>query len=75
MDWQEYIISDPAVLYGKPVIRGTRVPVDLILEKLGAGETVAELLEAYPGITKESINACLFFASDSIKNELVTGIK
>ncbi len=71
MNWRDYITSDPNILFGKPVIKGTRVPVDLILEKLGNGETVEHLLEAYPRITKVAIHACLLFASDTVRNEIV----
>jgi uncharacterized protein (DUF433 family) len=71
IDWTLYIESNPEVLYGKPVISQTRIPVDLILEKLGAGDTIDELLEAYPTISRESIAACLLFAAESIKNEVV----
>jgi uncharacterized protein (DUF433 family) len=74
MVWQEYISSDPAVMYGKPVIKGTRIPVDLILEKLGSGETTSDLLLAYPNISMEAISACLYFASESIKNELFSTV-
>lgn len=61
--WQDYITSDPEILFGKPVVKGTRVPVYLILEKLGKGETVAELLLAYPRVSAQAIHACLIFAS------------
>jgi uncharacterized protein (DUF433 family) len=61
MNWQEYISSDPAVLYGKPTIRGTRIGVDLILEKLAAGHSVVALLAAYPHLKSEQIFACLAF--------------
>ncbi|MBC7570920.1 MAG: DUF433 domain-containing protein [Spirosoma sp.] len=71
MNWQDYIGSDPAILFGKPVIKGTRIPVDLILEKLGTGETIEQLLNAYPRATKEALYACLLFASDTVKNEIV----
>ena len=66
---EKYISSEPKILYGKPVIKGTRVPVDLILEKLAYGETIEQLLIAYPHISKESIYACLMYASLFIKNE------
>jgi len=56
-------------LYGKPVIKGTRVPVDLILEKLSEGESINELLKSYPQISVEAISACLNFASQFIRNE------
>ncbi len=71
MDIKNYISRDSAIMFGKPVIKGTRIPVDLILEKLAMGETVEQLLVAYPKITKESIHACLLYASLLIKNELV----
>ena len=69
MNWQQRIVADPKVLYGKPVIKKTRVPVDLVLEKLATGDTIEDLLEAYPNITRDDINACLLFAADAIKNE------
>ena len=71
IDWTLHIESDPEKLYGKPVIIHTRIPVDLILEKLAIGDTIDDLIEAYPNITKDDIAACLIFAADSIKNEIV----
>jgi len=70
MHWQEYITSDPTILYGKPSIRGTRIGVDLILERLSAGQTVAQLLKAYPHLKEIQIRACLAFAAEKIKNEI-----
>ncbi|MEM8900816.1 MAG: DUF433 domain-containing protein [Bacteroidota bacterium] len=69
MNWREFISSDPKILFGKPVLKGTRVPVDLILEKLSFGESPQQLLDAYPHIDKESIFACLAFAADAVRNE------
>ena len=71
MNWQDYIVSDPNIMFGKPVIKGTRIPVDLILEKLGNGETIPHLLAAYPRATEASLYACLLFAAESVKNEVV----
>lgn len=71
LDWQKYITSDPDILYGKPTIKGTRIPVDLILEKLAHGETTEQLLKAYPRLNREAIDACLFFAAEAVKNEVV----
>ncbi len=71
MNWQSHITSDPTIMFGKPVIQGTRIPVDLILEKLGSDETISQLLEAYPRATEADLYACLQFASDVIKNEIV----
>jgi uncharacterized protein (DUF433 family) len=68
-NWREHLTSDPSVLFGKMVIKGTRVPVDLLLEKLAMGMTFDELLQAYPRITRKDIQACLWFAADSSKHE------
>lgn len=71
MNWHDYISSDPKVMFGKPVVKGTRVPVDLVLEKLGNNQTTDQLLESYPRLSREAILACLLFAADSVKNEIV----
>ena len=71
MDWHQHIEANPKILYGKPVIKNTRIPVDMILEKLAVGDTIDDLLKAYPKITREDINACLLFAADAVKNELL----
>jgi uncharacterized protein (DUF433 family) len=65
------IISDPAVMMGKPVIAGTRITVELILEKLAAGETIEQIIEAHPRLTHEGINAALSFAADVLKCDVV----
>jgi uncharacterized protein (DUF433 family) len=57
------IQSDPAVMMGKPVIVGTRITVELILEKLAAGETDEQIIEAHPRLTKESVLAALAYAA------------
>lgn len=70
-NWTLHIESVPNKLYGKPVVKNTRIPVDLILEKLASEDSIEDLLEAYPTLTREDIIACLLFAADSIKNEVV----
>lgn len=70
MNWKDYIHSDPKVMQGKPVIRGTRITVELILEKLAAGETNEDLLKSYPHITQESIKACLLYAAESVRTDI-----
>ena len=70
-NWRNHIESNPAVMYGKPVIKNTRIPVDLLLEKLSEGETMEELLKAYPRLKKEDLFAALAFAAEKIKNEIV----
>lgn len=72
MNWIPYISSDPAILYGKPAIKGTRIGVDLILEKLSTGKSIQDLLQAYPHLKEEQILACLAFAAARIKNEVAT---
>ena len=60
------IESDPAVMLGKPVIRGTRITVELILRKLGAGETMEQIIESHPRLTSEQIQAALAHAAKSL---------
>jgi uncharacterized protein (DUF433 family) len=64
----ERIVSDPKVLVGKPVIRGTRLSVDYILNLLAHGSTVEEILEEYDGLTREDVQACFLFASRSLSS-------
>ena len=67
--WQDYIVSDPAIIVGKPTIKGTRITVELIVEKLGYGETVDEILIDYPHLTREQIYACLRFAAHTVQSK------
>ena len=62
------IVSNPSIMMGKPVIAGTRIPVELILEKIAAGETIEQLLEEYPRLTEEGVRAALHFASQVPKS-------
>lgn len=71
VDWTLHIETNPKILYGKPVIINTRIPVDLILEKMAVGYSNDDLISAYPKLHIDDIIACLLFASQSIKNELV----
>ena len=65
------IQSDPGLLAGKPVIAGTRITVELILEKLAAGESIDQLLEAHPRLTRDGIQAALGFAAEALKADVV----
>ena len=67
----ELIQSDPAIMMGKPVIAGTRITVELILEKLAAGETTEQLLEAHPRLTREAVRAALAFAAEALRADVV----
>jgi uncharacterized protein (DUF433 family) len=64
MNWRDHIDRDPATIGGKPKIKGTRLGVGLILERLRDGWSIAQLIEAYPGITAEQIQACRIHATD-----------
>lgn len=63
MEWSDRITIDPEIVGGKPAIRGTRLAVEFILELLAAGQSEAEILDQYPGLTKEDVLACLAYAS------------
>lgn len=65
------IHSDPAVMMGKPVIRGTRITVELILEELAAGESIDQVVDAHPPLTEEAIRAALAFAAKALRASFV----
>jgi len=65
------IESDPKVMMGKPVISGTRITVELILEKLAAGESIEQILKEHPRLTKEAIQSALDFASKALRADVV----
>jgi uncharacterized protein (DUF433 family) len=62
---------DPAVMLGKPVIRGTRIPVELVLRKLGEGATEEELLQAYPRLDRLDLQAVFAYAADTLAHETI----
>lgn len=66
---KDRIEINPDVMLGKPVVRGTRIPVELILRKLSEGATTADLLDAYPRLTDADIQAALAFAADWLAND------
>ena len=68
---QPLIVSDPAVMMGKPLVAGTRITVELILEKLAAGETLDQLLEAHPRLTRDAIMAALDFAARALRADVI----
>ncbi|MEH2260573.1 DUF433 domain-containing protein [Nostoc sp.] len=65
------IVSDPKIMMGKPVISGTRITVELILEKLAAGETSQQIIEAHPRLSDEGIKAALAFAAQALRYDVV----
>ncbi|MBK7873733.1 MAG: DUF433 domain-containing protein [Saprospiraceae bacterium] len=71
---EEYIEINPKVMMGKPVIKGTRITVELILEKLSVGESFQEILDEHPRLRQEHILAALAFATATLKNEVLIPI-
>lgn len=69
------IQSDPKVMMGKPVVAGTRITVELILEKLSAGETIEQILDEHPQLSEEAIRAALAFASEALRADVVYPIE
>ena len=65
------ITSDPNVMMGKPVVAGTRITVELVLEKLSYGETIEDLLEAYPRLTEEGVRSAIAYALDVLRMDVV----
>lgn len=65
------VISDPRIMMGKPVIRGTRITVELILEKLAAGESVDQLLSEHRRLTAEGVRAAIAFAAEALRADIV----
>lgn len=68
---QQYIESNPKIMMGKPVIKGTRITVELILEKLAAGETTEQILAAHPHLTRAGVQAALEFAAQALRADVV----
>jgi uncharacterized protein (DUF433 family) len=67
--WRDHIHSDPAILGGKPVVRGTRISVELILEYLADGCSIADVLAAYPHLAEPDVRAAVAFAHDMVADE------
>ena len=70
-DYREIIVSSPGLMMGKPVISGTRITVELILEKLAAGESIKQILDAHPRLNENAIRAALAFAADALRADVI----
>lgn len=70
--YQERIVADPRILAGKPVIKGTRISVDLVLEELAHNPNIDELLSAHPDLTQADVQACLAYAKAMVTGEEVS---
>jgi len=71
MSWQERIVIDPRILAGKPVIKGTRLAVEFIVDLLAQGWAEPDVLKSYPGVAHEDILACLAYARELLRAEKV----
>ena len=69
MDWKEHIHSDPEIGFGKPIFRGTRIKVELVLKLMGAGWTAAQIAEEFPGVKDVHLPAAAAFAADLLSDE------
>ena len=75
MNLRERINRNPDIMMGKPVIRGTRIPVELIVRKLGEGASFGDILDGYPNLTREDIQAALIYAAENLTNEVYIELK
>ena len=75
MNWNEHIVSDKNILLGKPVIKGTRLSVEFILERLANGWTDQKLLESYPHLKKEDLQAVFSYLNDCVKDGLMVELR
>jgi uncharacterized protein (DUF433 family) len=75
MNWIERIVSDKTVLLGKPVIKGTRISVEFILERLADGWTEEKILQSYPHLKREDIQAVFAYINDCVKDGLIVELR
>lgn len=75
VQWQDHISIDANVLVGKPVVKGTRIAVELIIDLLGRGYTVEQVLEQYDHITSDDVRACLAYAAEVLQSEKVYAVR
>ena len=71
MNWQERIQSDPQIAHGQACIKGTRVPVAVVLDNLAAGKTQADILNSYPSLAREDIQAAMAYAAEIARERLI----
>ena len=71
MEWRDHIAVDPQILVGKPVVKGTRISVELVIDLLAAGWTEQQVLDSYPTLEADDLRACLAYASEILHSEKV----
>ena len=71
LHWQDYVSVDPAIVHGKACIRGTRIPVAVVLANLAAGLSSEEIVRSYPGLTPEAVQAALAYAAELARERVI----
>lgn len=71
MDWRDHITVDPQILVGKPVVKGTRISVEMVIDLLAAGWTEEQVLDSYPTLNADDVRACLAYVSEILHSEKV----
>ncbi|MFG0275272.1 MAG: DUF433 domain-containing protein [Phycisphaerales bacterium] len=71
MDWRTHIVTDPKILAGKPIVKGTRLAVEHVIALLASGWTIEQVVAEHAGLTKEHVLACLAYASDRLSDDRV----
>ena len=71
MNWRDYIIVDPDVCHGRACIKGTRIMVSVILDNLAAGLTAEEIVQSYPSLTREAVQAAIIYAAELARERVV----
>jgi uncharacterized protein (DUF433 family) len=74
MEWKNHIVVDPDILVGKPIIKGTRIAVELLLDRFADGWSYDDILRAYPHLTREQVQAAVAFAAELFKEERFVAI-
>jgi len=71
MQWQQHVTVDPAICHGQACVAGTRIPVAIVLDNLAAGRSPEQILSSYPTLTSEAIQACIGYAADLAREQVV----
>lgn len=69
MNWKDHVVVDPKVLVGKPIIRGTRISVELLMDRLADGWSMEQILESYPRVTRDDVLAAISFVTEIFREE------
>lgn len=71
IDWKKFVVIDPKIHHGEPCIKGTRVPVAMLVGSIADGMTIEEVMKEYPQITREAVQAALAYAADVLRQEII----